>query len=191
MRNLKVISIGLAIIFLGVAITCNASSSSNNQAFASLDNNNDISDSIKKLCPTYQSNNNNNIKGLVTDILKACIPQGNQPPPTTPDPTEGTFTRNILNFQGAFNAAEEFDTAKIVITDTTNDLSITYNLGGEVEDAFVVPVGANYQVDVTTSSASPNQYEVEILATDCRQVGDTCIGTMGTTLQSIRVNINP
>ena len=125
MRNFKVISIGLAIIFLGVAIMSNTSSSSNNQAFALLANNNDISNSIKKSCPTYQSDNNNNINGFIADILKACLPQGIQLPPTSPDPNQGTFTRNILSFEREFEPLEAGDTAKVMITDTTNHLSAT------------------------------------------------------------------
>lgn len=196
MRNLKVISICLVTLFLSIVITFNlSSSSSNNQAYASLENNNnEITESIKKACPNYEGNNNNDIKGLVTDILKACLPQGNQPP-TAPDPNQGTFTRNILSFEGEFEPLEAGDTAKVVITDTTNDLSATYNLdtrGLPVKDTFVVPVGANYQVDATITSVEPYIYTVTINSADCQQANlniGTCSGTMATTLQNVEVDI--
>lgn len=194
MRNLKVISLYLVALLSSVVITSNTSSSSLslNDAFATIDNNNDISDSIKKSCPAYQGNNNNNIKGLVTDILNACLPQGNQPP-TTPDPNQGTFTRNMFTIEGDFDPQSDGDRAKVVITDATNDLSITYNLDGTpVVDTFVVPVGANYQVVVTTTSETPGIYTVTFTSTDCQQANpniSTCSGTMGTTEQGVNVDI--
>ncbi|MDF0681535.1 MAG: hypothetical protein P0116_11290 [Candidatus Nitrosocosmicus sp.] len=197
MRNLKIISLYLVALLSSVVITSNTSSSSLSlndafATFATIENNNDISDSIRKSCPTYQGNNNNNIKGLVTDILKACLPQGNQPP-TTPDPNQGTFTRNMFTIEGDFDPQSDEDRAKVVITDTTNDLSITYNLDGDpVVDTFVVPVGANYQVVVTTTSETPGIYTVTFTSTDCQQTNpniSTCNGTMGTTEQDVNVDI--
>ena len=124
------------------------------------------------------------------------MPQGNQSP-TAPDPNQGTFTRNILSFEGEFDLLEAGDTAKIVITDTTNVISITYNLdtgGLPVKDTFVVPVGANYQVVATITSVEPDTvYTITINSADCQQVNPnigTCSGTMGTTLQNVEVDID-
>ncbi|ALI37858.1 hypothetical protein NMY3_03676 [Candidatus Nitrosocosmicus oleophilus] len=78
--RLRLISIFIGILYLSVTISSNTSSS-NNQAYASL--NNEINESIKKACPTYEGNGG--IDGLVSDILKACLGHSNQPP-TTPNP---------------------------------------------------------------------------------------------------------
>ena len=54
----------------------NLSLTSNNQAFATIENNhNKITDSIKKACPNYEGDSN--IKGLVSDMLKACLEHNN------------------------------------------------------------------------------------------------------------------
>ena len=45
---------------------------------------NEIDEAIKKSCPTYEDNNNN-IKDTVTDIIKSCLQQSQQPP-TSPNP---------------------------------------------------------------------------------------------------------
>ncbi len=82
MKNLKVISLSLIMIFLGVLATSNISlSSSDNQAYSTLENTDQkVIDSIKESCPNYEGNGD--IKGLVTDILKACLGHSGQPPTT-------------------------------------------------------------------------------------------------------------
>lgn len=171
-------------------------STSDNQAYGTLENtDHKISDSIKKACSKYEDNNNNNIKGLVTDILKACLPQDNQPP-TTPGPNQGTFAQNIMEFSTQMlpgDQSNNADLAEIVITDTTSDLSKTYrifpgNFGHT--DSFVIPVGDNYRVTVDVDSRIPSIYEVVFQSFDCHQANpniDECTGTMGTSKQSILV----
>ena len=197
MKNLKVISFSFVVLFLSVVITSNISlSSSDNQAYATVENTDqEVSDSIKKACPNYESNNNNNIKGLVTDMLKACLHQGNQPP-TTPGPNQGTFAQNIMQFTTQMlpgTDSNDVDTADIVITDTTSDLSKSYRISPSDRahtDQFVIPIGDNYKVTVDVDSIKPSIYEVVFQSFDCKQVNpniDECTGTMGTSTQSILV----
>ena len=199
MKHFKVISICLVTLFLSIAITSYSSTSvsSNNQAFATLANNN-IDETIKKSCPTYQGNNPNNIQGLVTDILKACLHQGNVPqPPTDPDPNQGTFNSNIMDFE-SFSQGQrgEEATVKVEITDTTNGLSKSYEFeiasGTPVTDLFVIPVGANYQASVSLSPIeAEGEFDVSFAGSDCQQNNNVCTGQMGTTEQSIELSILP
>ena len=78
----------------------NLSLSSNTQAFATIDdNNNKIADLIKKACPNYEGDGD--IKGLATNIMKTCFHQGNQSPPTNRNPETTTFPENILEFEAS------------------------------------------------------------------------------------------
>ncbi|MDF0682470.1 MAG: hypothetical protein P0116_16050 [Candidatus Nitrosocosmicus sp.] len=124
------------------------------------------------------------------------MPQENQPP-ITPDPNQGTFTRNILDFYGDFTQGGEIDTAEIVITGTTDNLTGSYDLGtgGTVHDTFVVPVGDDYQINATTNTEySSDIYDVTFESEDCQQADpniSVCTGTMGTTGQLVTVSIDP
>ena len=108
----------------------NLSLSSNTQALATIDdNNNKIADSIKKACPNYEGDGD--IKGLATDILKACFHHGNQSPPTNPNPETTTFPENILEFEASVTVppmASQGIEANFTISDPTNNYLNTYSL---------------------------------------------------------------
>jgi len=108
----------------------NLSLSSNTQAFATIDdNNNKIVDSIKKACPNYEGDGD--IKGLATNTLKACFHQGNQSPPTNPNPETTTFPKNILEFKALVTLppiASQGIEANFTISIPTNNYLNTYSL---------------------------------------------------------------
>ena len=99
MNYIKGITIFVTLLFISSALTSNTSLNhlNNNQAYASIDIHNnfkEIGEKIKKACPAYQSNLDINIiKGLVTDVLKACLPNSNLPP-TTPNPNPNPNVQN-------------------------------------------------------------------------------------------------
>jgi hypothetical protein len=99
-RNSTLLASVTALLFVSSFGISNLSLSSNTQAFATIDdNNNKIVDSIKKACPNYEGDGD--IKGLATNILKACFHQCNQSSPTNPNPETTTFRKNILEFKAS------------------------------------------------------------------------------------------
>ena len=108
----------------------NLSLSSNTQAFATIDdNNNKIADLIKKACPNYEGDGD--IKGLATNIMKTCFHQGNQSPPTNRNPETTTFPENILESKASVTLppiASQGIEANFTISDPTNNYLNTYSL---------------------------------------------------------------
>ncbi len=195
MRHFKVISICLVTLFLSIAITSYSSTSifSNNQALATLANNDNIGESIKKVCPTYEGNNNNNIKGTVTNIIKSCLPQSGQPPTSpnpSPSPSPSPLDRNIVKFVATSQGPEVLST--IVITDNTTQKSNTYDIIDEqVQDEFVIPVGDTYQITVTPED--PNiEAQITINGNDCGSFSQPiiCTATMGSLGADLQVIVN-
>ena len=183
MTLLKGISILLVILYVTIVIPSNTSSQSfNNQVYA-LDK--EIDDAIKKACPTYQGNN---IKDLVTDIFKACIPDNTPSPPPTPNPNPTPLDKNIVEFTGS---AADDSFGKIVITDTITQKSNSYEVGGDgVSDEFVIPVGNNYKITVTASDPGSVQAEFLINNNRClEETANTCFATMGSSEVFLNVNI--
>ena len=169
---------------MSVVIASNTSSqSTNSQAYATLDNNNNIDQSIKKACPSYEGNKD--IEDLVTDILNACLPYSNQPP-TSPNPNPTKFDKNIMSFEGLAGTS-----AKFVINDTNSQRSNSYDVGTEdfVQDEFVIPVGDRYQITATPRDSTAN---VTFESTECQQVApNICTGTMGTSKIFVQVEVKP
>lgn len=91
LNEVKSKSLTLADSIVGLILVSNFSISDlplYNQSFASLESNDRISDSVNKACPGYEGNSD--IKGLINDILKACIDRvDNNPSPINPN--QGTF----------------------------------------------------------------------------------------------------
>jgi hypothetical protein len=154
MTLLKGISVSIAILYVIIVITSNITPSqlSTNQAYA-LENK--INDAIKKTCPTYESNNDNDIKGAVSNIIKSCIPQSNQPstpPNPNPDPNPpntSPFPNNLFSFTASSQTTEPL---YIIITDSTSHYSNTYSLTETevpIEDTIVIPVGDTYTIKAT------------------------------------------
>lgn len=191
MKNLTVISFSLITLFLSVGITSNISSSSSNQVYATLENTNDkITDSIKKTCPNYEGNGD--IEGIVTDIIKACIVDNNQPP-TTPGP-DTKFPKNILDIEAVLQT-NGGSGADIQIVDPTGRFLNSYFLSEEpndrsVQDQFVVPIGDTYTV--TVIGPGEEGFQINIESSSCKGTGSECQGTMGITKQSVNIQIeNP
>ena len=147
----------LLIISFGIL---NTSFSSNNQAYATLEDNNKIVDSIKKVCPNYEGNGN--IRGLASDIFEACLGHNNQPP-ATPGPNPTAFPHNYVNFVATAVAFEdEAFEANITIRDNSSNYLQSYLLSVEgddpttsnekVTDEFVIPVGDEFGVSVAVKS---------------------------------------
>lgn len=167
--------------------------SPNNQAFATLEgNNNKIADSIKKACPDYEGSGN--LNGLVTDILKACIGHNNQPP-TTPGPnTEPTnFDKNIMDFLASAAVPGTDDGIyKVIVTDkTANKLnSYTVIVGQDpsiIQDRFIIPVSDQFVVNVN-NDLGDLQTTVDFSgSTNCTQINATaCSGIMADSPQKIQ-----
>ena len=102
----------------------NTSFSSNNQAYATLEDNNKIADFIKKACPNYEGNGN--IKGLASDIFETCLGHNNQLP-TTPSPNPTAFPHDYVNFVATAVAYDdETFEANITIRDNSSNYLQSY-----------------------------------------------------------------
>ncbi len=188
---LKGISIFLAIWYITIVITSNTSAQLSTVQ-ASLSENR-INDAIKKACPTYEDNNDNNIKGAVSNIIKSCIPQSNQPP-TSPNPDTSPLDQNILHV----SIANDWDDTSITVTTTdliTQKASIQKVLGSEVKDLYyVIPVGDTYTVVVASDEEEFGPNQVTFISNDdCTLFPDipSCIGKMGDSMQTLGVKISP
>ena len=176
----KNISIFLVVLFVTIVITSNTAPSqlSNNQVYAL---GNEIDETIKKSCPTYQGNNNNNIKGLVTDILKTCLHQGNtSEPPATPNPEPTRFDVNVMNLN--MNPSLQDIPLTVTITDNSANKLNSYIINGqEVDATFVIPVGDKYVVNVENNVGGPT-IPIDFDGTsNCSGINSTaCSGTMST-----------
>lgn len=175
-----------------IVITSNITPSqlSTNQAYA-LENR--INDAIKKSCPTYESNNDNDIKSTVTNILRSCLTQSDQPPTSpnpSPSPSPSPLDRNIVKFVATSQGPEVLST--IVITDNTTQKSNTYDIIDEqVQDEFVIPVGDTYQITVTPED--PNiEAQITINGNDCGPFSQPiiCTATMGSLGADLQVIVN-
>ena len=177
MKHLKYASIFLATLYLSIAITSNTYNSSSNQAYAL---GNSIDDSIKRACPNYEGTNGNiNIQGLVTNILKSCIPTSSQP---SPSPNPGPLSQNILQIKVVGPSAENGGTGTVIVTDTTTQDSSSFDMGGTVYNEFVIPIGDSYTVQVQPDNGA--LYSID--STDCQSSGDnSCSGIMSNSIQSV------
>ncbi len=132
-------------------------------------------------------------QSLVSDILKACSGDNNQPP-TTPNSETTKFPTNYIEF-GANSLIQETQ-VNIVVSDSTSQYSNTYELNfdeqdpADVSDQFVIPIGDPFTVDVTFP-AGLELPPVSFAGSDCQQTSTyTCSGTMGNTIQSISILIS-
>jgi hypothetical protein len=164
--------------------------SSNNQAFATLENNdNKIADSIKKVCPNYEDNGN--IKDIVSNILKACLNRGDtSQPPTEPNPEPLTpFDVNIMNFEA--NTPRDFN-GNIIIKDESAQKQNVYDVEGQVRDQFVIPIGDEYVVNVAVPDGTELQVEFSGSA-GCSQISQinqtACKGIMGNSGVGLMINV--
>ena len=175
----------------------------NNQAYASIDIHNnfkEIGEKIKKACPAYQGNLDINIiKGLVTDVLKACLPNSHNPPTTpnpNPDPNlqNGTMdfsVRLIPDFPSNVNVFADIVLQWFNKTSGDGGGLREYNLEGNSDDALSaydvlqVPVGYIYSVTLNKGLLI-----IDKPTRNCSPLGDYCTGTMqkGTYPVSIYLN---
>jgi len=171
---------------------------SNNQAYATIEENNKITDSIKKACPNYEGNGN--FKGLVTDIIKACLGNSNQPP-SIPGPSPTAFPQNYVNFVAEADASglEAFK-ANITIRDNSSNYLQSYLLSvdeefsptDQVTDLFIIPVGDQFDVSVSLEPPTDQSpYVVNVGSESCQQVPYTtkCVGTMGVSNEHLSVGV--
>lgn len=164
-----------------------------NQSFAFIESNERISDSIKKACPDYEDNSD--IKGLLNDILKACMARvDNNPPPINPD--QGTFDENTMTFSAFMYAEGQDDKAHVVLTDIARNLSKSYDVDAHTplppKSLFVIPIGDKYQVVANITSESDAFYTVNFNSDDCKQTNpylNYCTGTMDNSNQDVSVII--
>lgn len=183
------VSVFVITLYMGVTVTPDIILSYNTVAFATLESDKgDISDMIKKSCPSYQSNNNNNnIKSLVTDVINACLAHTNQPP-TTPNPDVSKFPTNIMTIDA--NLGRDLVVGTVVITDTASHYSNSYSLSvgsAGPTDSFIIPVGDPYVITVTGDGEE--SVPVTFETNSCRQHDNTCTGTMQTSPQGVSISI--
>ena len=185
MKHFKVISFSLVTLFLSIAITSYSSTSvsSNNQAFATLDNTDNIGESIKKVCPTYEGNGN--INGLVSNVLKACVNRGgvSEPSPGPNDPPWIPVPQNVIILEKERNS--NYDITISILHSaarTTSQFDIDY---------FTMPVGLTYKIEAN-DPADPNEeftfrngigQDVDCIELD----RNSCTLEMGTTVQYIQI----
>ena len=208
MKYIKGITIFVTLLFISSALTSNTSLNhlNNNQAYASIDIHNnfkEIGEKIKKACPAYQGNLDINIiKGLVTDVLKACLPNSNLPP-TTPNPNPNPNVQNATLDFSAVNQGPNYANYRFWYrgdrTQTTQtpvgQVPVPFLIyfqgvqGAFIEERFTIPVGYQYQIQVIPNSVNNRGYFMvwEGDCTDSNQV--ICIGTMSENGNTVRMNI--
>ena len=181
----KVRSLTFAASVIGLILVSSFSilnPSSDNQAFATIENNK-ISDSIKKACPTYQDNGN--INGLVSNVLKACVNRGgvSEPSPGPNDPPWIPVPQNVIILEKERNS--NYDITISILHSaarTTSQFDIDY---------FTMPVGLTYKIEAN-DPADPNEeftfrngigQDVDCIELD----RNSCTLEMGTTVQYIRI----
>lgn len=176
-----------------------------NQSFASLESNDRVLNSIKKVCPNYGGNND--IKDLVNDILKACFDRGDgNQPPINPSPDPINFPDNVLELNASVSTSA-FDPiireVNFTISDSNSNYVNSYNLlvfrenpNPSVSDSFIIPVGDQYTLNVSVKTDDPTPpgedppYSIYMDSQNCQQVSETtCVGTMSTSGEQLRVTV--
>ena len=194
MRYFKGATIFAAFLCFSVVLSSNTSAfrlfnNDNAHAFINInDNFNKLSDKIKKVCPTYQENTDSNlIKGMVTNILKACLPNSHNPPTTpnpNPDPnlqyaTMDFNVRLVPDFPSNVNVVTNIVLQWFNETSGGNEGVREYNLQGNsddgpsVHDEMQVPVGYTYLVILDDGPII-----IDKSTRNCSGIGKSCTGTM-------------
>lgn len=126
LQNATILAFIIGSLFVSSFGISSVSQSSRYHAYATLEDTNEIVDSIKKACLNYEGNGN--IKGLASDIFEACLGHNNQPP-TTPGPNPTAFPHNYVNFLATAAAYDdEVFKANITIRDNSSNYLQSYLL---------------------------------------------------------------
>jgi hypothetical protein len=160
-NKVKARSLILAASVIGLLLVTNfgiSNLSFNNQVSASLEYNDKISNSIKKVCPNFEGDGN--INGLVSDLLKSCVGHSNEPPTTPgPDIEPTNFDNNIVDFTARGEARTLGPSVDIVIADKPSNKLNSYTLildpeSDPTHDNFVIPVGDRFVVNAISTYPS-------------------------------------
>lgn len=164
----------------------------NNQVYATLgDSNSKMIDLIKKACPNYEGNGD--IKGLVSDILKACLHQRDtSQPPTNPNPYTSPLDQNILQVYVTDAARDTSITVKTTDLITQKASITNFFDGGTSDEYYVIPVGDRYAVEIT-GDPDFDSTQVKFNSSDCTpflsEASALCTGTMGDSMQYVGIEI--
>ncbi|WP_148685686.1 hypothetical protein [Candidatus Nitrosocosmicus hydrocola] len=180
---LKATSILISMIFLTTVLASNVVYSPDIQAFATIeDSNSEISDSIKKSCPTYEGNGN--INSLVSDVLKACL---NKDGGGVSEPTPRPMPQNVALIDIDLPGVD--DELRFKISAYGGLATDSWIFVESAIDAYTLPVGTEYTIEITDHEGL--EFNVDFNGVDCKGGNtntNTCTQTFSTTVQHARIS---